>query len=269
MKTEMIVVLLSVGVLSGCPSPAEQEAQHQRELECIKMTGDRYCRSELEIQQSNIRTQHQPAPHYNPNMVDYGPVQPGQYHNYYGNPQYGTWGQDGRYYFNDPNSVQASETNSFLLGAGLGALGGYALSKADFTKSNPNGWVDQSRTVTKYYNSRGAEVNQTAYQSQKLKSDMNRQNYIQKYNQQKADYERKLALAKAQRDASLKQQQALNNQLKSKQTLTPSQIQQKKKEILLRIQQKKQNSGFGSYAKKESNYRANTGYASTTKKTKL
>ena len=256
-KIAMSSMVFAVIVMAGCDSPEEREAQRQHELECVKLTDDRYCRNNQELQRDYALV----APHYDQRMVDYGPVQPGQYHNYYGNPQYGTWGSDGRYYFNDPNSIQASQTNAFLLGAGLGALGTYTLSKADFNKKNPNGWVDQNTTVKGYYGSHGEQLTQSAYQTQKIKSDQSRQAYIQKYNQQKLDYEKKIQSLRAQRDASLKQQQALNNQLKSQQTLSSSDIQKKKQEILQRMQdrqtqqalQAKNTTGFKSYTQTERN----------------
>lgn len=159
-----------------------------RERECIKLTGNIQCKSEAELAleaqkvqaQSDIRQaeiqaeamddqadlvqaqaqldQQQMAQDQmvaqQQQAVDYGPVQPGNYTNYYGNPQYGHWMPNGQFQFNDPFGHAAQSTNAFLLGAGLGGLTGYLATKAamrnSWNQSNPHGWSSRSWKNDKY-----------------------------------------------------------------------------------------------------------------------
>lgn len=157
-----------------------------RERECLKLTGNLQCKSEAElaleaqkvqaqadIRQAEIQAevvddqadlaeaqmaaqpdmmQQQQA--MQPRNIDYGPVQPGNYTNYYGNPQYGQWMPNGQFQFFDPFGHAAQSTNAFLLGAGLGGLTGYLATKAamrsDWNRSNPRGWSSHSWKNDKY-----------------------------------------------------------------------------------------------------------------------
>jgi uncharacterized lipoprotein YehR (DUF1307 family) len=119
-------------------------------------------------------------------FVDYGqrsypPVEMGQsYTNYYGNPNYGYW-EGGRYRFNDPYSQYAINTNSFLLGAGLGGLASYALtpsaSQATWSSSHSGGWKEEKTTAKKYYGKNGKEISKSEYTKRKAQSQKDRQAY--------------------------------------------------------------------------------------------
>jgi hypothetical protein len=263
MKLSNIVLttLVSTIVLSACGDDhKEQDAQHKRELECIDSTGDRLCRGEGELailksktdneqfQQPQIQ-QTQQVQYQQEREVVYPPVQPGEYHNYYGNPQYGTWGSDGRYHFNDPYGPQASNTNAYLIGAGLGGLATYFMMKSAFDQKYHGHWSDQTYRSTQYYDGRGQRIKQNDYISRleqsKRDNEAHKQrqrNVINAQRQQIDTHKADLALKQTQIDthkadliakqnqieshkADLAAQQAKNQQLQAR--LNASQMQKR------------------------------------------
>lgn len=154
------ILAASLILLIGCGQKTER--QHDQEMACIQATGDKYCRNEYEQQASSSRR-------YG-GGVQYPPTGVGSYHNYYGNPQYGSWGGDGRYHFNNPNSIYATQTNSFLLGAGLGGLAAYAITKSSWNKKNPNGWKDSVRKVDKPLGKDGKVISNKEYKKRLAQS---------------------------------------------------------------------------------------------------
>jgi hypothetical protein len=136
-------------------------ASHQRELDCIQATGSKDCES---VNSGNAVAQIPTS--YEPQDV----VQPGTYHNYYGNPQYGSWGPDNTYHFNDPHSYQASQTNAFLLGAVVGGVAGHLLTKNEFEKQNPRGWQDHTTVVNNYIDKSGRSINKDEYYRRRAQS---------------------------------------------------------------------------------------------------
>ena len=162
----------------------------ERERECMELTNDSSCIREVRD-------------------TEYGPVAPGNYTNYYGSPDHGTWDSSGNYHFRDPNSSYATQTNAFLLGAGLGGLAAYALTKnanrSSWVTSNPNGYRPEVRTTTKYIGKGGKEISRSEYDKRaaqsakdKAAAQVKREAYVKRKQQQQAQ---------AQADAKRKQQQ--------------------------------------------------------------
>lgn len=160
----------------------------ERERECMELTNDSSCIREVRA-------------------TEYGPVAPGNYTNYYGSPDHGTWDSSGNYHFRDPNSSYATQTNAFLLGAGLGGLAAYALTKnanrSSWVTSNPNGYRPEVRTTTKYIGKGGREISRSEYDKRAAQSAKDKAAAQVK---READAKRKQQ-AQAQADAKRKQQQ--------------------------------------------------------------
>lgn len=208
------LVLLSTAVLvfatlGGCGEKSDK--QQAQEIECLELTGDKYCRNEYEQQAAAQRSMN-----YNPRDIEYGPTGPGSYNNYYGNPQYGSWGSDGQYRFHDPYSHQASQTNSFLLGAGLGGLAAYALTKSDWSRSNPNGWTNSQRDVKQPIGRDGKSISADEYKRRLEQSKNDQAKHKAKL---KAENEK---LQQQLRAEKLKNKDALKAQAKAKVPATPS-----------------------------------------------
>lgn len=107
-------------------------------------------------------------------------VVPGSYVNHIGNPQAGRWDGNGQWQWNDPQSSEASSTMSYLMAAGVGALGGAALShymtKQAFEERNPGGWSRSANTrdVKTYIDKRGNPISETEYRRRRLQSERDR-----------------------------------------------------------------------------------------------
>ena len=151
------------------------DAQHKREIECIQVSGNKDCdtsqNNQQQIAQSDLtQTATQvPASYTNQNEIP-----PGTYHNYYGNPQYGSWGADGVYHFNNPNSSQASQTAAFLAGAAVGGIAGHLLTKSEFDKQNPQGWQDRTNVVNNYIDRNGKSISSDEYYKRRAQSYKNK-----------------------------------------------------------------------------------------------
>ena len=117
-----LVLVLSI-VLAACGNGVTD-----REEFCMENGGTaEFCLSGLRSQE--FQQQFAPIP-----SPGYGPTSAGSHQNYYGDPQYGQW-RDGQYAFNDPYGSQASSTNSFLLGAGVGGLAAYLATSSSSRSS--------------------------------------------------------------------------------------------------------------------------------------
>lgn len=222
--------ILVFATLSGCGEKSEK--QQAQEIECLELTGDKYCRNEYEQQAAAQRSMN----NYNYRDMNYGPTPPGSYHNYYGNPQYGSWGNDGQYRFHDPYSQQASQTNSFLLGAGLGGLAAYALTKNDWSRSNPKGWTDSVRDVKQPIGKDGKSISQAEYKKRMAQSKKDQAKHKEKLKADNAKLQKQLAsekqknLKKVKAEQLAKKQQQTNT-TKAQQKPTQSAIDQKKAEL--------------------------------------
>lgn len=182
MKRLLAVLLVSIAALTGCG-----DGMTDRERTCMELSGDVECLSE-----ARRPTQ------------GFGPSAPGEYTNYYGSPQHGSWGSDGQYRFHNPHGQYASSTNSFLLGAAAGGLAAYMLTKnanrSNWSQSNPNGYQPKTRTNTKYIGKGGKEISKAEYQKRKAQSKK-----AKAANKAKAD---KAAKLKAKKAAKLKAKKA-------------------------------------------------------------
>lgn len=136
-------------------------ASHQREMDCIQATGSKDCESV----QTNSAVAQIPQS-YTPQDV----VPPGTYHNYYGNPQYGSWGPDNVYHFNDPHSYQATQTSAFLAGSVVGGIAGHLLTRNEFNQQNPRGWQDRTTVVNNYIDKNGRSINKDEYYRRRAQS---------------------------------------------------------------------------------------------------
>ena len=148
------VLAVSLLALTGC-----ERGLSEREKECYEMTGDSACVGKAYQQQ--------------PRSSGYGPVGPGTYQNHYGNPQHGYW-DNGQYHFNNPNGQYASSTNAFLLGAGMGGLTAYLLTKnsnrSNWDQSNPGGYEKTVRTQKTYIGKGGKTISKAEFKKRKAQS---------------------------------------------------------------------------------------------------
>lgn len=116
-------------------------------------------------------------------------VQGESYSNHYGDPAHGYW-SNGQYHFNDPMSVAAQQTNSFLLAAGMGGLAGYMAGKmsseSEWRRSNPSGYtkVVKVSNITVDRSGKTISVAEAKRRQEQSKRDI------------KAHYEKKLAQQK-------------------------------------------------------------------------
>lgn len=159
-----LAALVGVTALTGC-GEEQRQANHERQIECLEMTGDKYCRNEYEQQADAQR-----RTAYSRSNVVYGPSAPGMYTNYYGNPDYGYWGNDGMYMFNDPYSSYAQSTNSFLLGAGLGGLATYAMTRDTWDNDHRDGWTETTRENKTYRGKNGKKISKAEFSKRKAQS---------------------------------------------------------------------------------------------------
>lgn len=166
-----IVIAAIAAALVGCGD---------REQECFEATGRDDCFAELrradvaKIQAANPRVEYEiEAPSYSTAAA------PGSYTNYYGSPQHGYW-RDGSYHFSDPYSQAATSTNSFLIGAGLGGLTAYALTKAasrgSWMSSHPSGYKTETRVVKQYVTPKGS-ISKAEYERRKKQSKADRKKH--------------------------------------------------------------------------------------------
>ena len=172
MKKFLIGGLLLVSVV-GC-----SDGLTDREESCLDNGGTwSECTSEGRYQEREL-ARIEAKSLRNSNMYDtdsYPPVGMGEEStNYYGDERHGSWDNQGSFRFNNPHSPQASSTNSFLLGVGLGGLGAYMLTKSamrsDWNKSNPSGWSKQSRKSTRYIDKKGNTITKAEHKKRKAQS---------------------------------------------------------------------------------------------------
>ena len=171
----LLAGLLSSAILTGCgQSDYEKEQARKQQLERLDRGYDKHCNRKI-VRAPHISPIGNVRVEYDMNNVVYAPAMPGTYVNYYGDPRYGYWTVFGNFKFYDPYSTYATNTNSFLLGAGLGALAGYSLTRSQWDTRNPSGWKSSSRSNTKYISNNGktitkAEANKRKQQSQRDKA---------------------------------------------------------------------------------------------------
>jgi len=201
---KLIVIAFLVGLV------ACDRGLTERERECMELTGDaQHC-----IRSSNyVRPMHQP--------VNYGPTSPGSYTNYYGSPEHGHW-QGGQYHFHDPYGHAASSTNSFLLGAGIGGLAAYMLTKDSnrdsWTRNNPSGFTEKKYEVKKYIGKGGKEISQAEYDRRKAQSEKDKAKHKQRMEAKK----KAEAARKANEKKRLEAQKAAAAKAKQKPTYDKS-----------------------------------------------
>lgn len=179
MKKLMMVAIIGISTfLVGCG-----DGLTDREESCLEATGNIQCKSkaELELELARIQgnTDVQVAKAQGASLPSSDiPVPPGDYTNYYGNEKYGSWQPDGSFQFNDPTSSWATETNMFLLGAGLGGLAGYmatkSASRSEWKKTYPTGYIPQTRKVQTYSDKKGNPISRNEYQKRLAQSNKDR-----------------------------------------------------------------------------------------------
>lgn len=89
------------------------------------------------------------------------PVAPGHYSNYMGNASYGRWDPSGHWAWNNPNSIQASQTANYLIAAGVGAMAMNTITRNNWT----NDWSHRpkERTVKYYIDNTGGTITSAEY----------------------------------------------------------------------------------------------------------
>lgn len=197
MNKILLVGLLSAATfLVGCG-----DGLTDREESCLEATGNIQCKSKAELELELARIQGNTDVQVAKAQADAigsgyqdlppadTPVQPGNYTNYYGDERYGQWKPDGTFQFNDPTSSWASETNAFLIGAGLGGLAGYIASKAatrgEWKKTYPTGYKPTTRKVETYIDKKGNPISKNEYQKRLAQSNKDRMKYQQEQRRKK------------------------------------------------------------------------------------
>jgi len=159
---KLIFVCIMLGMISACSEKTEQEKQRTHERAMLNMQLNH------ERKMNNLRESYPQSSYQNPNAgYDQQPVAPGTYTNYMGDPNYGSWNQQGQWGWNNPNSPQASSTSNYLIGAGLGAAAMYAISKSDYTDH----WRDKpkTKTVNTYIDKSGKQISKSEYTKRNTK----------------------------------------------------------------------------------------------------
>ncbi len=177
---KIYIILLFAGLFAGLAGCGDGVTD--RELTCMEHGGTpEYCMG------NKLTNEYRAQPIQSPG---YGPVSAGTHQNYYGDPAYGSW-SDGQYHFNDPYGSQASSTNAFLLGAGVGGLTAYlatkAASRSSWERENPKGYQPETNTTKTALDKKGNPISQKEYDRRKAQSAKDKAAYKQK----KADQARK------------------------------------------------------------------------------
>lgn len=192
-----LFAVMALLVLAGCDNGLTE-----RERECMELTGDAMCISE--VRSGNVSL----AKAQNTEVeIEYdNVVQPGNYTNYYGSPQHGYW-SNGTYHFNDPYSHAATSTNAFLIGAGLGGLTAYALTKAasrsSWNSSHPGGYKPTTTSVTKY-TSKSGYISKEEYNRRMAQSKRDRKKHTDKLKAETKKVKEEAAKANGQKIAAEK-----------------------------------------------------------------
>ncbi len=170
MKKFLSTVVLSVSLLlSACG-----DGLTNREVTCLEHTGNIHCKSEGQYAVDQTRAER-------------GVIVGQSYTNHYGNPQHGSW-NNGQYSFHNPNGVYAMQTDSFLLGAGVGGLAAYALTSASsresFNRDNPNGFKARSKSYNKPRGKDGKILSKAEAKKRKAQSIRDKRAHKAKLKQQ-------------------------------------------------------------------------------------
>lgn len=178
MKKLAILLVTTLTLLSGC-----ERGLTERERECAELTGNIRCNSQVDDQIRLMNAQEDL-------MEDGVYAQPT---NFYGDPRYGQWDNNGSFQFYNAQSPEAISTNSFLLGAGLGTLATYALTRDG---------RDSSRYRSKYksYYNNPKYSNKDYIKNQKIRSQQKEIARLKQQNKAKEMQRRKM---QSQRDKAL------------------------------------------------------------------
>lgn len=214
-----LTVLLGAITLSGCEKTDKEFA---RELQCLDRGLDKHCNDTRSQRDVHIKYD------FDDDYRHYGPMQPGSYTNYYGDPRYGYWDTDGVFRFNDPYSSYATSTNSYLLAAGLGSLATYAVTKSMWSKKHPSGYKEVSITSDKYYDKKGKPISKTEYLRRKEQSLKDREKYLNKKKKQAQNTKSRTKPA-AQKKMSQADMNKKKAELKKNQALRAEQRKAKEK----------------------------------------
>ena len=159
----------------------------EREKQCLQFTGNIKCQSQVD---EKVRLLNAQEGLIGENGLYQKPT------NFYGDPRYGYWNDQGGFQFYNQNSPEALSTNSFLLGAGLGGLAAYALTRDGRDSNRYRSKYKSHYSNPKY--SRKDYINQ-----QKLRS---KDREIQRLKSQNAKKEQQRRKLQSERD-KLKNQQ--------------------------------------------------------------
>lgn len=200
MKKVLVLLLPAMLALTAC-----DQGMSQREKECLAATGNIRCESEADQQIRAMNAQaeimdEQADLQEAQAQVQYPDVAPpGSYTNHYGDPRYGQWDQNGVFQFFDPFGEAAMSTNSFLLGAGLGGLTAYMLSRDShhdsWKRKYGNSYKPYTSTYSGYTDRKGKPISAAEYNKRKAQSNFDKQK--NKYAKLKAQYNQKQQAYKA------------------------------------------------------------------------
>lgn len=161
---KLLLPILAIVVMAGLSGCERSEADKQRAHE-IRMAK---IESGQDLKEREMSHQRSMAYYGYSVPRPIGPVAPGAYIDYRGNPAYGYWGASGFWHWNDPTGLYAMQTRNYLnyqvaTGVMTAALVGAALSRDDWDRDNRGGWSERNVTVNKYYSKDGKEISKNEY----------------------------------------------------------------------------------------------------------
>ena len=190
-----LVGLTAALVLTGC-GKSEEQLQREHEIKLAKIqSGQDLAEKEMEHDRK-LAYYSQPRP--------IAPIAAGSYVDYRGNLQYGYWDTFGNWRWHNENSMQATQTRSYLdyqVATGVLAASALAvaLSRDDWSRDHRSGWKKEVIVVDRATGRDGRALSQSEYESRskaaKAESAM--------WKAKKKQYEAEAKLAKAQGKTSL------------------------------------------------------------------
>lgn len=190
-----LVGLAAALVLTGC-GKSEEQLQREHEIKLAKIqSGQDLAEKEMDHERK-LAYYSQPRP--------VAPIAAGSYVDYRGNLQYGYWDQLGQWRWHNENSMQATQTRSYLdyqVATGVLAASALAvaLSRDDWSRDHRSGWKKEVIVVDRATGRDGRSLSQSEYESRSKAAKAERDMWKAK----KKQYEAEAKLAKAQGKSNL------------------------------------------------------------------
>lgn len=190
-----LVGLAAALVVTGC-GKSEEQLQREHEIKLAKIqSGQDLAEKEMDHERK-LAYYSQPRP--------VAPIAAGSYVDYRGNLQYGYWDQLGQWRWHNENSMQATQTRSYLdyqVATGVLAASALAvaLSRDDWSRDHRSGWKKEVIVVDRATGRDGRSLSQSEYESRSKAAKAERDMWKAK----KKQYEAEAKLAKAQGKSNL------------------------------------------------------------------